>query len=111
MTAGAALYDISCAACHGRDGKGSAIFQPLAGNPVVRQVRADTLVRVVLEGAKAAATSKAPTGPAMPSFAWRLDNEQTANILTYIRNNWGNSAPAGSEETVRRIRGELHSET
>ena len=109
MRAGAAAYDISCAACHGRDGKGSALFPPLAGNASVRQVRPDTLVRMVLAGGKAAATQKAPTGPGMPSFAWRLSDEQVANILTYVRNNWGNSAPAVSPETVGRIRSELHS--
>jgi len=109
MKAGAALYDISCAACHGRDGKGSAIFPPLAGNAGVRQVRADTVVRMVLAGGKAVATPKAPTGPGMPSFGWRLSDEQVANILTYVRNNWGNQAPAISSETVKRIRAELHS--
>ena len=60
-------------------------------------------------GGKAVATSKAPTGPGMPSLGWRLNNEQVANILTYVRNNWGNKAPAVSPETVGRIRSALHS--
>ncbi|MEO8300766.1 MAG: cytochrome c [Rhizomicrobium sp.] len=109
MKAGAVAYDISCAACHGRDGKGSALFPPLAGNANVTQVRADTVVRMVLAGGKAVATSKAPTGPGMPSLGWRLNNEQVANILTYVRNNWGNKGPAVSPETVGRIRSSLHS--
>lgn len=109
MQAGAVAYDISCAACHGRDGKGSAVFPPLAGNANITQVRADTIVRTVLAGGKAAATAKAPTGPSMPSLGWRLNNEQLANILTYIRNNWGNQAPPVSPETVGRIRASLHS--
>jgi mono/diheme cytochrome c family protein len=45
----------------------------------------------------------------MPSLGWKLDNEQTADILTYVRNTWGNSAPAVSAETVERVRGALHS--
>ena len=108
MKSGAALYDISCAACHDRNGKGSLIFPPLAGNPTVRQVRADSIVRMVLAGGKGAATAKAPTGPGMPSFAWRLNDSQVADILTYVRNNWGNGAPAVSPETVGRIRSSLH---
>jgi mono/diheme cytochrome c family protein len=72
-------------------------------------VRAETVVRTVLAGGKAAATPQTPTGPGMPSFGWRLSDEQVANILTYVRNNWGNQAPAISPETVRRIRSELHS--
>ena len=81
----------------------------MAGNANITQVRADTIVRMVLAGAKAAATSKAPTAPAMPSLGWKLSNSQVADILTYIRNNWGNRAPAVSPETVGRIRSELHS--
>jgi mono/diheme cytochrome c family protein len=108
MKAGAIGYDISCAACHGRDGKGSLLFPPLAGNANIAQVRADTIVRTVLAGGKAATTAKAPTGPGMPSFAWRLSDDQVANILTYARNNWGNQAGAISPETVGRIRSELH---
>jgi len=109
MKAGAHAYDISCAACHGRDGKGSAIFPPLAGNANITQVRADTIVRMVLAGGKAVATPAAPTGPGMPSLGWRLNNDQVANILTYVRNNWGNQAPAVSPETVGRIRASLQS--
>jgi mono/diheme cytochrome c family protein len=109
MRAGRNGYDINCAACHGRDGKGNALFPPLAGNPNVLQVRDETVARVVLAGAKAVSTPGAPTGPAMPSLAWKLSDQQTADILTYVRNTWGNTAPAVSAETVARIRSELHS--
>lgn len=109
MRAGRDGYDINCAACHGRDGKGSALFPPLAGNANVLQVRDDTIARVVLAGTRAAATAREPTAPAMPSLAWKLSNQQAADILTYVRNNWGNAAPAVSAETVERVRGELHS--
>jgi mono/diheme cytochrome c family protein len=108
MKAGRDGYDINCAACHGRDGKGNALFPALAGNPNVLQVRDDTIARVVLAGTRAVSTAKAPTAPAMPSLAWKLGNQQAADILTYVRNTWGNAAPAVSPETVGRVRGELH---
>jgi mono/diheme cytochrome c family protein len=109
LRSGRSLYDINCAACHGPDCNGSLLFPALAGNANVRQVRADTVVRMVLAGSQAVATPKAPTGPGMPSLAWKLSDGQAADILTYVRNNWGNQAPAVSAETVGRIRGELHS--
>ena len=109
MRAGREGYAVNCAACHGFDGKGSALFPPLAGNANELQVRDDTIARVVLAGTRAAGTARAPTAPAMPSFAWKLSNQQAADILTYVRNTWGNSAPAVSAETVERVRSELHS--
>lgn len=34
----------------------------------------------------------APAAPAMPPFAWRLNDCQVAAVLTYIRNSWGYAA-------------------
>ena len=75
MQAGAALYRNNCAACHGPDGKGERlIFPPLAGNAILVQSSAESLTRVVLEGAQAVTTKAAPTAPSMPSFAWKLND-------------------------------------
>jgi mono/diheme cytochrome c family protein len=108
MTVGAGVYRVNCAACHGLDGKGSAIFPPLAGNPVVAQSSAETLARLVLAGGRGAATAKAPTGQGMPSFAWKLGDGDVANVLTYVRNTWGNAAPGVDGDQVGKIRTSLH---
>jgi mono/diheme cytochrome c family protein len=42
----------------------------------------------------------AKTMPAMLSLAWRLDDQQVADVLTYIRNSWGNAAAAVEPGTV-----------
>jgi mono/diheme cytochrome c family protein len=95
MRAGAAIYKDSCAACHKDSGDGeSHLFPRLSGSAVVQSDDPTTLVRVVLQGARAVATSTMPTGPAMPAFDWRLDDAQVAAVVTYIRNSWGNAAPA-----------------
>lgn len=108
MNRGARLYRIDCEACHGSNGRGNRIlFPPLAGNANVMQSGPETLVRVVLAGVRGASTAKAPTAPAMPSFAWKLNDQQVADILTYIRNNWGNSAPAVQTQTVATLRASL----
>jgi mono/diheme cytochrome c family protein len=104
VAAGAGVYRLGCSACHGADGRGSAVFPPLAGNPNVRQPSAETLARVVLAGTHGAATKSAPTGQGMPSFAWKLDDAAIANVLTYIRNSWGNAAPPVDAGLVARMR-------
>jgi mono/diheme cytochrome c family protein len=97
-------------ACHGANGKGEAqMFPPLAGNPVLLQSSSENLIRVVLAGAQAVSTPAAPTGPSMPSFAWKLNDAQLADLLTYDRNNWGNQAPPVSPDIVTKIRATLKS--
>jgi mono/diheme cytochrome c family protein len=108
MQAGGKLYLDNCVGCHGWDGKGEKlIFPPLAGNAILLQSSAESLTRVVLEGAQAAGTQTAPTAPAMPSFAWKLDDDEVAALLTYIRNSWGNDAAPVSASTVAKIRTNL----
>ena len=105
MTAGQAIYKDNCAACHTDAATGAAgLFPRLAGSPAVQSDDPTTLIHTVLFGSKAAATPGAPTGPAMPSFAWRLSDAQAASVLTYIRNAWGNAASAVSPDQIRTVR-------
>jgi mono/diheme cytochrome c family protein len=108
MRTGAGLYQSNCVGCHGWDGKGEKlIFPPLAGNAVLVQPSAESLIRVVLAGAQAVATKAAPTEPSMPSFAWKLNDRQLADLLTYVRNSWGNQADAVSGADVAKARASL----
>lgn len=105
MQAGAAIYRDTCSACHTAEGRGiPRLFPQLAGSPSVQQEDPTTLARVVVSGARTAATSAAPTSPAMPALGWRLDDNQIAAVLTYIRNTWGNAAPAVSRSDVAKVR-------
>jgi mono/diheme cytochrome c family protein len=108
MKTGLAIYQDNCMGCHNADGKGqNALFPPLAGNPIVRQSSAETLARVVLAGTQSANTKYAPTQPAMPSFAWRLDDQEVADVLSYVRSSWGNGAAPVSSGAVAQVRGGL----
>jgi mono/diheme cytochrome c family protein len=107
MMAGQAVYKDNCAGCHTDAGVGApGLFPRLAGSPAVQSDDPTTLIRTVLFGSQAAATAAAPTGPAMPSFDWRLGNAQAAAVLTYIRNAWGNAAIAVSSDQVRTVKTE-----
>ena len=106
MRAGHAIYEDNCAGCHTDAGTGAAgLFARLAASPAVQSDDPTTLIRTVLFGSQAAATPDAPTGPAMPSFAWRLGDAQVAAVITYIRNTWGNAAAAVSPGQSRIVRG------
>ena len=108
MTAGQAIYVDRCAACHVDTGEGApALFPTLAKGPVVNSADPATLIRVVLQGSQGVATPQRPTAPAMPSFAWNLDDSAVADVLTYVRNSWGNAAPAVSAAQVRDARAAL----
>jgi mono/diheme cytochrome c family protein len=105
MRAGHAIYEDNCAPCHNDAGTGAAgLFPRLAASPAVQSDDATTLIRTVLFGSQAAATPDAPTGPAMPSFGWRLGDAQVAAVITYIRNAWGNAAAAVSPGQSRMVR-------
>ncbi len=105
MRAGQAIYKDNCAGCHTDAGTGAArLFPRLAGSSAVQSDDATTLIHTVLFGSQAAATPGAPTGPTMPSFVWRLGDAQTAAVLTYIRNAWGNAAAAVSPDQIRIVK-------
>ncbi len=101
-------YVDNCSACHAANGDGvPRLFPALRGSAVVQSDEPTTLLRVILTGARAAATDVAPTGPAMPAFGWKFTDEQVASLATYVRNAWGNAAGTVSAADVRSARSRL----
>jgi mono/diheme cytochrome c family protein len=108
MKTGAAIYADECSACHTPRGTGiPGLFPALAGAPAVQSIDPASAIHVVLTGARSVATAAAPTAPAMPAFAWLLDDRMAAAVLTYIRNAWGNAASKVTAEEVSKRRGAL----
>jgi alcohol dehydrogenase (quinone), cytochrome c subunit len=100
---GALLYLDNCAACHRPDGMGyTRVFPQLAGNPVVMAPEPISLATIVLEGSLTPKTNATPAQFAMPSFAWRLNDQEVADVVNFIRSSWGNqSAPIESEDVAK----------
>jgi mono/diheme cytochrome c family protein len=65
---------------------------------------AGTPARVVLAGTRSVSTLQAPTAPARPGFARPLNDHDVADVLTFIRNSWGNSASAVSADQIKELR-------
>lgn len=104
MALGKATY-ATCAACHGPDGKGlkagPALMAPslvgsemLLGDP-------DAALLVVLKGI---AKENMDFMGMMAPLAAGLDDEKLAAVLTYTRNEWGNSAPVVTTEQAAAAR-------
>jgi mono/diheme cytochrome c family protein len=108
MAAGGAIYRDQCSACHGFDGKGiDRLFPAVANSSMARADDPASVIRIVVRGARSVATDKEPTAPGMPSYGWQLNDSEVAAVLTYIRNSWGNAAPAVSPDEVTRLRDSL----
>ncbi|WP_404937985.1 cytochrome c [Pseudomonas sp. JDS08PS003] len=108
---GAAVYIDNCAACHRTDGQGyTRVFPALAGNPVLQSADATSLIHIVLKGGTLPATHSAPSTFTMPPFAWRLSDQEVADVVNFIRGSWGNQGSAVKPGDVAALRnGDLQS--
>ena len=105
---GARIYLDNCAACHRPDGMGyERVFPRLAGNPVVQADNPRSLISIVLDGSQTPRTPRTPAQFTMPRFAWRLSDKDVADVVSFIRSSWGNSASPASSADVAKIRGPL----
>lgn len=107
MATGKVQYMV-CAACHGQNGEGGPIAPPLAGSEWVNGP-VSNLIRIQLRGLQGPITVKDkeynfPGG--MAALAYQTD-EQIAGVLTYVRNSFGNKAPAVKPEQVAALRSEV----
>ncbi|MEM1095435.1 MAG: cytochrome c [Bacteroidota bacterium] len=101
---GASVYRQVCQACHQDDGQGlTGLFPPLAGADWVTG-DADRLIRIVLGGLQGEIeVAGVVYNGVMVSQAY-LSDEEVSAVLTYVRQAWGNDAPAIAASDVEAIR-------
>jgi mono/diheme cytochrome c family protein len=85
----------------------AGVFPPLKNSSAIQAAKPDTLISVVLRGDRVPATRADPTGLAMPAFADKLDDAEVAELVTYIRNAWGNRAGSVATDDVHDLRSTL----
>lgn len=85
---GKSLYTKNCVACHMMDGKGlERVFPPLAKNTNLSDKK--RVINIVTKGMKGAIkVNNIPYKGEMTPF--KLTDEQTADVINYISNSWGN---------------------
>ncbi|MGO3297071.1 MAG: cytochrome c [Marinobacter sp.] len=102
---GGELYHEYCSTCHDSSGSGYPNVTPtLAGNATVNAKDPSSVIRVVLEGLKSPLSGPGHTQRLMPGYDWRLNDEQIANLLTFMRSRWGNDAEPISAAEVNAHR-------
>lgn len=105
LSEGERLYLDNCGACHFVTGKGApGVFPELDQATIVNASDPTGLIHTILAGAQQPSVAKAPSKLAMPGFAGRLSDDEVAQLATFIRQGWSNSAPAVSKDQVAEVR-------
>jgi putative heme-binding domain-containing protein len=101
-----------CSTCHQTDGLGNgAVYPPLVGSPWVNGSE-DRLVKLALHGMWGKMQVRGITYdpsrgvPPMTAFRDLLNDQEMADVLTFVRNTWGNNAAPVEPATVARVRAE-----
>ena len=110
---GKKIFSANCATCHQMNGLGVAgQYPPLAGSEWVNG-GTRRLAMIVLKGLEGPLTVKGqPYGSAvMQPWDKTLNDAKIADVLTYIRQEWGNTGGAVSAQAIAALRKELASRT
>jgi mono/diheme cytochrome c family protein/glucose/arabinose dehydrogenase len=113
LAAGKAIYsrDGYCLTCHQADGKGleAAGFPPVAGSNWVLGSD-ERIIKLVLKGMYGPIEvngKKYPGQVPMTPFEGMLKDDEVAAVITYVRNSFGNKAPAVTADKVKAVRASI----
>ncbi|WP_199200167.1 PVC-type heme-binding CxxCH protein [Adhaeribacter arboris] len=104
-----------CATCHQPDGKGlaSSGFPPLTGTNWVLG-NEERMIKIVLKGLQGPIEvqgKKFPGQVPMTPFGGMLKDDEVAAVITYVRNSFGNKAPAVTPDKVKMVRASIKDKT
>lgn len=102
---GEQVYTQVCVTCHQANGEGmTGVYPPLAGSDWMTKSN-DTLIKIVLHGLMGQIEVKGiEYNNVMSPWGSALDDEEIANVLTYVRSSWGNTGSSVKAEEVKAIR-------
>ncbi len=104
IAAGQALFAGTCSVCHQANGAGlPGVFPPLAKSDFLNQ---DTkrAVNVVLHGLSGKVKVNGKDYDSVMPPMNQLNDDEVANILTYVLNSWGNPGGSISADEVKKQR-------
>ncbi len=104
IKAGEALYTGTCSVCHQANGAGLPnVFPPLAKSDFLMADKQRAIGIVVNGLSGPVKVNGAQFDSVMPPMS-QLTDDEVANILTYVRNSWGNQGEAVGKDEVAKVR-------
>ena len=95
--AGQEVYRNICQACHQPDGRGQEKVAPSLVGSALALAPAEVTTRILLNGKEGSIGLMPPIGSA-------ISDEQIANVLTYVRREWGQTGTPVDPATVTSVR-------
>ena len=104
MKRGLAVYSRTCIACHQPTGKGLApVFPSIAGVPIVNG-DATLPIKFILHGLMGPITVDGVTYNSMMPPVAGVSDQDIADVLTYVRQSFGNKANPVTADQVKAVR-------
>jgi nitrite reductase (NO-forming) len=109
VTRGEAVFRGTCSTCHQLDGNGiPGVFPPLAGSDYLMADKKRS-IRVVLAGLSGPVEVNGKKYESVMPPLTNLTDHEIADVLTFVRNHFGNKGEAVGDTEVAALRDELRS--
>ena len=106
MKAGKKVYMKTCFACHQPNGQGVVnAFPPLAKSDYLLKSKKRAIKQVLLGSSGPIKVNGQMYNGVMP--AQILNDQEIADVLTYVLNSWGNKGGKVTKKKVKRVRKKL----
>lgn len=102
--AGEKVFKKYCISCHQADGGGVPHLTPPLINTSYVLGDKETLIKIVLNGLKNVDIDEETYSNPMPPLGSILKDQQIADVLTFVRNSFGNKASAVTAAEVKKVR-------
>ncbi|NDH28750.1 MAG: cytochrome c, partial [bacterium] len=111
VTPGQAVYEALCLNCHQASGQGlTGVYPPLAKSEWVAG-DATALIKITIHGLAGPTKVLGKDYGVVPMPPMGLDDQQLADVLTYVRSAFGNKAAPVKVEEVKAIRASTQGRT
>jgi mono/diheme cytochrome c family protein len=108
---GKRVYDTTCIACHQANGLGvPGQYPPLVASEWVTGSE-ERIIRIVLHGLNGPITVEGKEYNNVMAPLGSLKDDQIANVISYVRASWGNTASEVQPETVAKVRADTAGRT